>query len=402
MLPTGVNMTNVKQINRSAVLQLLLRNGGMSRTDLAEELNLTTATLTSICNDFIQKGLLIQSDGGKSQSPGRKKCPLDINGTYKYAIAVSLHYNGHIIAITDLRGQAVASTSFSVEAPYDAEHFFKKLADACIRLLWENNIPCERVLGACVCIVGSVDQEAGVSLNPFSIFGEGQVPIRQLLEKELPFPICVENNVCAFLNAEILLGCATDSNVIALKWGPGVGSASSIGGVICKDHTFHSSEIGHTYFYRNDGRTCKCGRRGCLETGVNLSRIEEKILELLPGEPALQQVREAHGAPHVTNIISYLTADCPALRGFFEACVHDLAIGVNNAIQVFSPDRVILYGVLFEVPGAADRFIDEVVRLNPFIGRELFQRSALSWKTDYIGPAATAIKTYLIDTGGEA
>ncbi|WP_367399612.1 winged helix-turn-helix transcriptional regulator, partial [Anaerotruncus massiliensis (ex Togo et al. 2019)] len=40
-------MTNVKQINRSAVLQLLLRNGGMSRTDLAEELNLTTATLTS-------------------------------------------------------------------------------------------------------------------------------------------------------------------------------------------------------------------------------------------------------------------------------------------------------------------------------------------------------------------
>ena len=148
MLPTGVNMTNVKQINRSAVLQLLLRNGGMSRTDLAEELNLTTATLTSICNDFIQKGLLIQSDGGKSQSPGRKKCPLDINGTYKYAIAVSLHYNGHIIAITDLRGQAVAWTSFSVEAPYDAEHFFKKLADACIRLLWENNIPCERVLGA--------------------------------------------------------------------------------------------------------------------------------------------------------------------------------------------------------------------------------------------------------------
>ena len=82
--------------------------------------------------------------------------------------------------------------------------------------------------------------------------------------------------------------------------------------------------------------------------------------------------------------------------------MHDLAIGVNNAIQVFSPDRVILYGVLFEVPGAADRFIDEVVRLNPFIGRELFQRSALSWKTDYIGPAATAIKTYLIDTGGEA
>lgn len=242
----------------------------------------------------------------------------------------------------------------------------------------------------------------GVSLNPFSIFGEGQVPIRQLLEKELPFPICVENNVCAFLNAEILLGCATDSNVIALKWGPGVGSASSIGGVICKDHTFHSSEIGHTYFYRNDGRTCKCGRRGCLETGVNLSRIEEKILELLPGEPALQQVREAHGAPHVTNIISYLSADCPALRGFFEACVHDLAIGVNNAIQVFSPDRSSSTACSSRCPARPTASSTRSCGSIPSSGGSSSSAAALSWKTDYIGPAATAIKTYLIDTGGEA
>ena len=53
MKPTGVNMTNVKQINRSCVLQLLLTKGAMSRTDLANSLQLTTATLTSICNDFI-------------------------------------------------------------------------------------------------------------------------------------------------------------------------------------------------------------------------------------------------------------------------------------------------------------------------------------------------------------
>ena len=47
MLPTGVNMTNVKQINRSAVLQLLLRNGGMSRTDLAA-VSYTHLTLPTI------------------------------------------------------------------------------------------------------------------------------------------------------------------------------------------------------------------------------------------------------------------------------------------------------------------------------------------------------------------
>ena len=37
MKPTGVNMTNVKQINRSGVLELLLTRGAMARSDLAAE-----------------------------------------------------------------------------------------------------------------------------------------------------------------------------------------------------------------------------------------------------------------------------------------------------------------------------------------------------------------------------
>ena len=91
MRPLGINMSNVKQVNRSHVLWLLLTEGAMSRTDLASRLRLTTATLTSICGDFISRGIIIEEGKEASSSLGRKKSLLSINQTYKYVISVNIH-----------------------------------------------------------------------------------------------------------------------------------------------------------------------------------------------------------------------------------------------------------------------------------------------------------------------
>lgn len=401
MKPTGVNMTNVKQINRASVLQQLLRQGAMSRTDLAASLRLTTATLTSICSDFLQRGLLVESSKSKTQTPGRQKCPLDINTEYRYVLAISLHYNGHVLAVTDLRGKAVATAEFALPKPYTAPAFLKELANACVRLMWDNRIPSEKVLAAGVGIVGSVNQEEGISLHPFNIFEEAQVPIRALLQAEFSFPVCVENNMCAYLNAEYLLGNAGDDNILALKWGPGVGSASSINGQVCKNHLYHSAEVGHTYCYPTLDVTCKCGRKGCLEQGVHVERLLEKIRALLPDEPALQAVCEAQGEPAPGHLAAYLGADCPALHAFAANCVRDLAEGVNNAIQVFSPDRVFLLGMMFDLPGVSDHFLREIAAINPLLAPHLFCASSLDWRQEYLGPAATAIQRYFVEPGGE-
>lgn len=401
MKPTGVNMTNVKQINRSYVLQLLLTNGAMSRTDLANALHLTTATLTSICGDFIQRGLITQSEKTDQHNSGRKKCPLEINVTYKYVVAISLHYNGHVVAITDLRGNPVAMESFTVAEPYDPASFFKEVAGICIRLLWEQQISCDAVLGACACIIGSVDQDRGTALHPFKIFNEGAVPVQELLAQHLPFPVCVESNVCAFLNAEMLFGDARGSNLLAVKWGPGVGSASSIGGTICKDARYHSCEIGHTYCYPDSNRPCKCGRTGCLETGVGLNNFAQTIEQLAADNPVLQQAIADCGAPTIDNINRFLSLNCPPLQEFTDRCARDLAIGVSNAVQIFSPDRVVLYGTLFETESTYRAFLSYILELNPHLPEGMFQKSRLDAQKECIGPAATAIKTFLIETAGE-
>ena len=402
MKPTGVNMTNVKQINRSYVLQLLLTRGAMSRTELANTLHLTNATLTSICSDFIQRGLVVPLDDPQDRhSSGRKKCPLSINYAYRYVVAISLHYNGHVIAITDLRGTLVAASPFEAPPHTPPERFFKDAAALCIRMLWENQIPHEAVLGAGVCVIGPVDEERGIALHPFKIFQDNNVPIQELLETLLPFPVCVESNVCSFLTAETLFGDAKGNNLLAVKWGPGVGSAAASDGVFCKDRNHYSTEIGHTLFYQENALVCKCGRTGCLETGVGIPAIARTVQALLPDWPVLQTLMEQTGLPSIHNIHQYLNAACPPLWDFARHCARELAVGVSNAMQVFPPDQVILYGVLFESPLARESFLQEILRLNPDLNRSLFLHSRLENQRDYIGPAATAIRIFLLETGGE-
>ena len=400
MKPTGVNMTNVKQINRSGVLELLLTRGAMARSDLAAELNLTTATLTSICSDFVQKGLLVESDREEVHLSGRKKCPLSICYTYRYVVAISMHYLSNVIAVTDLAGNPVAVEPFPVDQYTTPETFFKAIADACIRLLWENHIPSEQVLGAGVCIIGAVDQDRGVALNPFRIFDGSPTPIKELLEKEFPFPICVENNVCSFLIAETLFGSARGNHLMAVRWGPGVGSASCSNGSICKDHNYHSSEIGHTLFYRSSGQRCKCGRTGCLETGVGIPYLASYINDLAQTEPALTKLICQYGQPDIHNINVFLSAGIPTLNAEFERCRIDLSIGVSNAMQVFSPDQIVLYGVLFEQEDVFQRFIADLQAISPDLDDSIFIRSTLDSKREYIGPVAVAVKNLLIERGG--
>lgn len=82
MKKTGTNTNNLKYSNRSLALQLLFAHGTLSRTDIADCLNITTAAVSTIVNDFLKEELLIQKENVPQESlprAGRRKAPLSIN-----------------------------------------------------------------------------------------------------------------------------------------------------------------------------------------------------------------------------------------------------------------------------------------------------------------------------------
>ena len=399
-----VNTNSSKFSNRSLTLQLLFSRGVLSRTEIADYLNITTAAVTSIVNDFLEEGLLVQREDSMQESQpraGRRRAPISINYDWKYIVAIDIHSYYINIAVTNLQGQILAETTNLPPVTSDFDTFFSSIAKDCIRMLWESSVPTNKVLGAGVTIIGPVNQEDGIALHPFRLF-ECEVPVKQYFEKEFPFPVAVESNVCAYLLGEMLYTdiASSSPNILMLKWGPGVGSAMAIRGQIYKGHGYQSTEIGHNQIAEKNGKKCNCGRTGCLEPSISSDAIVEFILQKAQETPGgqLAQLMSVIGRPDRKNLSEYLESapDCPVLWHFLTECAHSLAAVTNNAIHILAPDKLILIGSLFELDSIVELFTEQLYTINPQLPPDLVLKNQMCIGQKYIGATAIAIEQLLL------
>lgn len=54
MVKTGISLDSVKNNNKSQILKILQKNGAMSRKDIANQIGLTPAAVTMLCNDMME------------------------------------------------------------------------------------------------------------------------------------------------------------------------------------------------------------------------------------------------------------------------------------------------------------------------------------------------------------
>src|SRR5690554_2092514 len=104
----GDNMISVKQSNRSAILNLLHENGGMSRKRIAEELALTPSAITLIIGDMIREGLLKEGETlPGAGNAGRKEVIVEIDATNFIALGISINLHEIILSAIHLNGVIV-------------------------------------------------------------------------------------------------------------------------------------------------------------------------------------------------------------------------------------------------------------------------------------------------------
>lgn len=403
MKKSETTMNNSNFGNRSLALKLLFSHGELSRTDIANYLNITSAAVTSIASDLLEEGLLVQKEEPLLEGhrrAGRRRAPLGINYDWKYVVAIDIHSYYTNIAITNLEGRVIVEKTNLTPTTTNLDAFFSSIAKDCIKMLWETSIPTEKILGAGVTIIGPVNQNEGIALHPFRLF-EQQVPVKQYFEKEFPFPVAVESNVCAFLLSEMLYTdiAASSSNILMLKWGPGVGSAMAIRGQIYKGYGYQSTEIGHNQIAGKNGKKCNCGRTGCLEPSIS----SEAIIEFIQQEASksidnhLSRLVALIGAPSRQNLDKYLeeAPNCPELWDFLKSCARSLASLTNNAIHILAPDKLLLIGNLFEHDHIVTLFTHQLYEINPQLPSDLVSKNRISAGYSYMGAVAIAIEQLL-------
>ena len=404
MARTGINLVNLRANNKLTILRLLNANGAMSRKDIAAFLQLTPAAVTILCNEIIKDGMIVEKgEAEEEKRAGRKKMLIDINHQYKYIIGINIEPDYTYLNIADLKGESILAKKMHTNNVILPNAYLRLLSNECIRMLWEANLKKKDILGVGVGIIGAVDIDRGVSKSAYAVWKE-EVPIRDIIEKELSLPVLVDNNVRASVMGEILYGETRDiDNMLFVKWGPGVGSAVVINRKIYVGENFRSSTLGHFIVDRN-GRMCRCGKRGCIETIACKEAMYEAIREIAKNQAADELMQRLSGSLDkldVENIFEYIDVKDEPIREYVDSIIDILAIVLGNAVTILSPQKVSLFGKAFENDAIYKRFVESYKAIHNESYREaMFTTSSIMQKLNYIGPVAIVADKMLFNPPG--
>ena len=327
--PAGGGTDSLRTTNLSRILTLLHRNGPLSRAELTRRTGFNRSTVGALAGELAAMGLAYETNP-PAERVGRPS-PLMHPNEQVAAVVVHPDVDAVTVGLVGLGGRvhrrirqetaAVPSVADTVEISRAA---MAQMADELESL--------DRIAGVGVAVPGLTRTDDGlVLLAPHLEWRDA--PLAEPLAQALGLPAFAGNDATLASVAESLFGAAVDAaNAVYLN-----GSASGIGGGIIVAGTplrgadGYAGELGHT-LVNSSGSPCHCGRTGCLETEVNLSRL----LAALGLERADQDTLDAAMAGPRSA----------AVRTEVDRQLDQLAVALTNFVNIFNPETIVLGGFL--------------------------------------------------------
>ena len=161
------------------------------------------------------------------------------------------------------------------------------------------------------------------------------VNLKDILHDITHLPIFIENDANLMTFAEAM-HWESDST-LGITLGSGIGTGFVHQNSIFSGTKYLAMEAGHTIVMPN-GRTCLCGKKGCLEAYSSADSIVRIISEIFPYKNKL-------------NIEEIIRSDNPAIKKVLNEILELLAISLSNLVMVLNPDTVVIGGGVIEIDG---------------------------------------------------
>ena len=319
----------IRQLNRSAVLNLIKREGPVSRVEIARRLSLSGAAVTSIAGELEGLGVIRSVAQGPSTG-GRPPTLLALNAEAACVIGIKLSVDHLAAVVADLEGEVLDGrvqplTGHTLD---DVRHSIVRLAAALRQEAGGRNL-----LGIGIGMPGVVDGSRGVCVDS-PILGWQDVPVAEIIAQDLRLPVLVDNDVNTLAVAEQLYGHGRHvNNFVTVTIGRGVGSGIVVAGQLVRGRLGAAGEFGHVPVVLN-GPACECGRRGCLETF-----IADAALVTTARRAGLIGRRQGVG-----SLTQLADADNADARQIFAHAGDRLGVALAGLVNVLSPELVIVSG----------------------------------------------------------
>lgn len=400
----GGNMSTVKLENRKLILNVLKNSGALSRLDIAQMIELTPAAITILVNEMVREGIIIEVGQleEKDKRSGRKKVLLDLNCEHKYVIGINIEADKINIGIANMRGDVKCLKSLAVDRDLTPEELLKNAAAQCMNMMWKENILKERLLGIGIGIVGLVDEINGISKHAYGLW-KSEVNVKKIIEDILGINVVVDNNVRTIALGQLDYHSSDSEDKLFIKYGPGIGSEIIIDNKIYYGSHKYAGEIGHTIVDYN-GKLCRCGKRGCLETVASQSSIISKVKEIFSSAktPILFETCGSDiGNINMQSICDAAELGDVEIIAIIQKAVFYMAVAIGNTISLFDPHKVILYGEAFKYKVVMEELKKDLAKIIVnSVEDDFITLSELNNRSNYIGAIALALREFFYNTGG--
>lgn len=343
----AIRQHDIRIENQRLVLELLRRNGMLTRSSVAERTGLTVPTVSAIFRELQARSLIKPADEPVSTG-GRRAEAFCLNGEANRALAVHVGVHELTYAIVELSGrvlhkEVVAADQF--RGGLFVNHLRKTISSA-LEYCRSRGI---KLRGVGISFPGVVDEHQRITLAP-NIGGEGTV-LADLVEGQ-EVPVYVDNDARLGALAEIWWRAGQPEQTIAflmVDYGVGVGLAMD--GRVHAGKNFAAGDIGHAVVDPR-GERCACGQFGCLETFISYSALVRRITDQIRlGRPTVLLPPGA-AEPEVDTLNKIIEAaqagDEVAVDAVREAGRY-LAIAVSMLNVIIAPDVVYIGGTFSRV-----------------------------------------------------
>jgi glucokinase len=208
-----------------------------------------------------------------------------------YVIGLDLGGTNSVFGIVDARGDIKATTAIKTQGYDKVEDY----VDACVEAL---QVIIDQVGGIDTIKAMGIGAPNGNYYSGTIEFApnlpwahDGVVPLAKMFSERLNnIPVGLTNDANAAAVGEMIYGVARGmKNFIVITLGTGVGSGIVINGQLVYGCDGFAGELGHVVMRRENGRSCGCGRTGCLEAYCSATGVARTARELLSTtqEPSL-------------------------------------------------------------------------------------------------------------------
>jgi glucokinase-like ROK family protein len=351
--PLTISGSAMRDINRSAVLELIRRENPISRTAISEKLDISLATVMRIVDELMETDF-VRLQGSTEWSGGRRRSLLEFNADGYVVLGIDMGGPKLYGAISDLGGRVLEEVNLGRQESVGDSETFERLVSLIEQLMASPQLKQRRVRGIGVGVPGVTLHKEGVVKWAYA-YTWRDFPLKEKLSQRFDLPIIVDNDVNLSALGELWFGAGQNTqNMILITNDIGIGAGIIVDGALYRGANEASGEIGNmipdTSFLGKDYKNF-----GALETvasGTALAEIARRSLkdklpkselDKLLAEDVFTAARQ--GKKWAQNIIAKV--------------VDYMAVAIANLSTAFDPEIIILgSGISY----SADLFIDPILQ----------------------------------------